>query len=78
MIRKMTKKEKILYSNYGRRWDIIVRYKITLSRDDTVNILKCHEKMINLGCVMIKRYTRKIRLFNYYIYLNKLFGGIEK
>ena len=73
----MTKKEKVLYWNHGRKWDVIVKYIVTLSRDDTINILKCHEKMIDLNCAILKRVTKRIHLFKTNIYFNKLYGGID-
>ena len=74
----MTKKEKKLYLVYGREWDVIVKYKIVIASLDTLNIIKCNEKMCDLNCVMLKRVTRKIKLFKLNIYLNTLYGGIER
>lgn len=72
------KKLKQLYTVYGKRWDVQVVYKITISDHDTENILKCNEKLIDKGLICMKRITKKIKIFNKYIYLNKLYGGIVK
>lgn len=72
------KKLKQLYTVYGKRWDVKVIYKITLCNHDTENILKCNEKLIDKNLVCMKRITKKIKLFNRFIYFNKLYGGEVK
>ena len=74
---KMTKKEIKLNLMYGKKWDVIIKYKITISDHDTENILKCNEKMIDLNATLLKRETWKFRLFGRYIYFNKLYGGLD-
>lgn len=72
------KKLKQLYTVYGKRWDVKVVYKITICAHDTENIMKCNEKLIDKNLVCMKRITKKMKLFNRYIYFNKLYGGEVK
>lgn len=72
-------KEKKLYILHGRKWDVLIKYKIGIYYNDSINIVECTEKMIDLDCVLMKRITIKIKLFNgYSLYLNKLYGGSDK
>ena len=73
----MSKKEKKLYMQHGKKWDVYVFYKITISEHDTENIIKCHEKLCHYNCVALKRITRKFRFFGTNIYLNMLYGGLN-
>ena len=72
------KKLKQLYTVYGKRWDVKVVYKITICTHDTENILKCNEKLIDKNLVCMKRITKKMKLFNRFVYFNKLYGGEVK
>ena len=73
----MSKKEKKLYMHYGKKWDVYVYYKINICKHDTENIIKCHEKLCHHNCVVLKRETRKIKIFNTYLYFNTLYGGLD-
>lgn len=76
---KLTKKEKQLYFNHGKKWDVIVKHYITLCNHDTDNLLKVHGKVVDAGLVILKRETKRLRLpFNWYIYFNRVFGGVDE
>lgn len=83
-MKKLTKKEKVLYMVHGKRWDIFVYHNINISRygsgssADTDNILKVHTKMIDLDLTIFKRITKRIKIFNTYIYFNTIYGGINE
>lgn len=72
---KRFKKELKLYTLHGKKWNVQVTHKITLSNNDTENILKCNEKLCDKNLVCIKRVTKRIKLFNTYLYINTLYGG---
>ena len=72
----MTKKEKYLYLVNGKRYNVIIRYYITYSYNDTENVLKCNSKILEESDVVINRTTKKIRMLKKFIYLNKYVGGI--
>lgn len=76
---KLTKKEKQLYMNHGKQWDIYIHHVITISESDSVNILKTHDKIItNYDLTILKRETKRIKLlFGYYLYFNTVYGGIN-
>ena len=76
---KLTKKEKQLYMQYGKKWDIEIHHYITISGSDSENILKVHGKVIeDHGLVILKRITRRFTLpFGWYLYINKVYGGIN-
>ena len=74
----MTKKEKYLYLNHGRRYDLIIHYYITHSYNDTENVLKCNEKMLEEVDVIILRKVKRFKFIKGYIYFNKYVGGLEK
>ena len=71
----MYKKEKKLYINHGKKWDVYIKYLITYSSHDGMNIIKCCEKSIKYNCVILKRESRRIKLFGWYLYFNKLYLG---
>lgn len=73
----MTKKEKKLYFQHGRKWDVRVFYKITICNRDVENIFKCSDFLVDHNCLALKRVTRRIKVFNKYIYINTLYGGID-
>ena len=70
--------EKRLFLTYGKRWNIIVKHKIVIAHHDSVNVIRCNEYMMNHNCIVIKRITRRFRIFGTFIYLNTLYGGLEK
>ena len=74
---KLTKKEIKLYIKYGKKWDIVIKHYITVSSHDTENILKVHSKSIDSGLVLFKRVTKRIKVFNRYIYFNTVDGGVD-
>ena len=74
---KLTKKEIKLYMMYGKKWDIVIKHYITVSSHDTENILKVHSKSIDSGLVVLKRVTKRIKVFNRYIYFNTVYGGVD-
>ena len=75
-MKKLTKKEKVLYMYHGKKCDIVIKHYITISSHDTENILKIHDKMLDHCDIIIERKTYRIRLFNNYIYFNTIYGGI--
>lgn len=72
---RLTKKEIKLYQTYGKKWEVEVKYYITLCKYDIDNICRVHEKLIDLGLIPLKRITRRIKFFNKYIYINIIYGG---
>ena len=76
---KLTKKEKQLYLQHGKSWDVEIHYYITISRQDSENILKVHGKVIeDHGLVILKRITKRLTLpYGWYLYINKIYGGID-
>lgn len=74
----MTKKEKALYLVHGKRYEVVIKYYITFSSNDTENVIKCNEKILNHCNVIMQRNTKKFKLFKRNIYFNKYVGGIEK
>ena len=72
---RITKKEKALLYFHGYQYDVVVRHYITISYNDTENILKVHDKMLDHCTFVLKRVTRRIKLFNRYIYFNTVYGG---
>lgn len=74
----MSKKEKVLYMNYGRKWDVIIKYHITYSSHDGMNIIKCCEVACDKKCFILKRITRKFKLFKWNLYFNKLYLGVDQ
>lgn len=75
---KMTKKEIKLNVMYGKKWDVIIKHVITISVQDSENIIKCNEKLIEYNAVCLKRITRKIKVFDRYIYINTLYGELDE
>lgn len=73
----MSKKEKQLYLHFGKKWDVYVFHKITLSEQDSENIIKCHELLCKKNCVALKRETKRIKFFKTYLYFNTLYGGLD-
>lgn len=74
----MSKKEKVLYMNHGRKWDVIVKYLITYSSQDGMNIIKCSEIACYKKSVILKRITRKYKFLKCNIYFNKLYLGLDE
>ena len=77
----MTKKEKKLYYNFGKKWDVEVKHVITLSDDDTENLFKYTDilfEKVEYEFVILKRITRKLRIFRRTIYFNTLYIGEVK
>ena len=74
---RFNKKEIKLHVMYGKKWDVIVKHVITISSQDSENIIKCNEKLIEFNAVCLKRITRKIKVFDKYIYINTLYGGLD-
>lgn len=75
---KRLSKEKALYLVHGKRYEIIVKHYITLSRNDYENVIKCNTKMLEKANIIIERKTRKIKMFcGWIIYLNTYYGGID-
>ena len=73
----MSKKEKVLYMNYGKKWDVVVKHKIFLCESDRENLYKCMDYLFDHDFVLLKRVTKRFRLFTFYIYFNTLYGGID-
>lgn len=71
------RKETKLYLQHGYKWDIYIKYYITISESDTENILKIHGKSVDSGLVVLKRITKRIKIFNRYIYFNTVYGGVD-
>ena len=69
------RKETKLYLQHGYKWDIYIKYYITISESDTENILKVNDKVIDNDLTVLKRETKIIKIFNKYIYFNKVYGG---
>lgn len=74
----MTKKEIKLYTIHGRKWNVYIKYKITFSSYDAMNVIKCCETAVDYDAYILKRLTRRIRLFNNFIYFNKLYLGADE
>lgn len=74
---KLTKKETKLYMQHGKIWDIVIKHYITISTHDGQNIIKVHGKSIDSGLVVLKRVTKRIKIFNRYIYFNTVYGGVD-
>lgn len=76
-MKKLTKKEKVLYMQHGKKWDIVIKHYITISSHDTENIFKVHDKILDSGLIILKRVTKRIKIFNSYIYFNTVYGGVD-
>lgn len=74
----MSKKEKVLYMCYGKKWDVIVKHKIFICDDDHENLYRCMDYLYDNDLIGLKRITKRFRIFGKYIYFNTIYGGIDE
>ena len=73
----MSKKEKVLYMNYGKKWDVIVKHKIFICYDDRENLYRCMDYLYDNELICLKRISKRFKLIGCYLYINTLYGGID-